>query len=84
MYEVFFTERASKQLKKIEKNDQERILKALERIRIRPESFVTKLIGDAGYKLRVGDYRIILDIVEEKVVILVLMVGYRKNIYDKL
>ena len=84
MYEVFFTERASKQLKKIEKNDQERILKALERIRIRPESFVTKLVGDAGYKLRVGDYRIILDIVEEKLVILVLMVGYRKNIYDKL
>ena len=84
MYEVFFTERASKQLKKLEKNDQERILKALERIRIRPESFVTKLIGDAGYKLRVGDYRIILDIVEEKLIILVLMVGHRKNIYDKM
>jgi mRNA interferase RelE/StbE len=83
-YEIFFTDNASKQLKKLEKKDQERIIKSLERIRIRPEAYVTKLIDDPGYRLRVGDYRIILDIEKEKLIVLVLMVGHRKNIYKKL
>jgi mRNA interferase RelE/StbE len=83
-YEIFFTDKASKQLKKLEKDEQERLIKSLERIRIRPEAFVTKLIDDPGYRLRVGDYRIILDIKKEKLIILVLMVGHRKNIYKKI
>ncbi len=59
-YEIFFSEKALKQLKKLNRNTQERIISALERIRIRPETYVTKLVGDPGYKLRVGDYRVIL------------------------
>ena len=83
-YEIHFTDKALKQLKKLDKADQERIIKALERIRIRPETYLTKLVGDQGYRLRVGDYRIILDIIEQKLIILVLMVGHRKNIYKNL
>jgi len=83
-YQIFFTDKALKQLKKLEKNDQQRIIKSLERIRIRPESYITKLIDDPGYRLRVGEYRVILDIEKEKLIILVLMVGHRKNIYKKL
>jgi len=82
-YQIFFTDKAKKQLKKLEKVDQERIIKSLERIRIRPEAYITKLVGDPGYKLRVGDYRIILEIEKEKLIILVLMIGRRKNIYEK-
>ena len=83
-YQIFFTDNASKQLKKLEKNDQERIIKSLERIRVRPETHVTKLVGDPGYKLRVGNYRVILDIEKEKLVILVLIIGHRKIIYEKI
>ena len=83
-YKIHFTDKAYKQLKKLEKADQERIIKALERIRIRPEAFVTKIIGETGYRLRVGNYRVILDIKKEKLIILVLMVGHRKNIYKNL
>jgi mRNA interferase RelE/StbE len=80
-YQIFFTDKASKQLKKLEKDNQERIIKSLERIRIRPEAHITKLVGDPAYKLRVGYYRVILDIEKEKLIILVLMIGHRKNIY---
>ena len=80
-YEIFFTDKAKKQLVKLEKNDQERIIKSLERIRIRPESYVTKLVGDPGYRLRVGDYRVIIDIDKEQLLILVIKIGHRKNIY---
>ena len=83
-YKIFITDKALKQLKKLGKNDQERIIKSLERIRIRPESYITKLIDDPGYRLRVGEYRIILDIEKEKLIILVLLIGHRKNIYKKL
>ncbi len=83
-YQIFFTDKASKQLKKLQKTDQERIIKSLERIRIRPETHVTKLVGDPGYKLRVGEYRVLLDIKKEKLIILVLLVGHRKNIYENI
>jgi len=82
-YEVIFSDRALKQLKKLEKKVQIRIIAALERIRIRPEAHVTKLVGDPGYKLRVGDYRVIMDIDNQKLQILVLKAGHRKNVYSR-
>ncbi len=83
MYEIIFSQKAKKQLFKLEKNTQERIIATLERIRIRPEDFVTKLIGDPGYKLRVGDYRLIMDIDNNNLLILVIKVGHRKDIYKR-
>ena len=80
-YEIVFTDTSRKQFKKLEKDIQERIIKALERIRIRPEVHVKKLVGDLGYRLRAGEYRIILDIEKEKLIILVIKIGHRKNIY---
>jgi mRNA interferase RelE/StbE len=82
-YDVIFSDKALKKLKKMEKNVQERIIAALERIRIRPEQYVTKLVGDPGYKMRVGDYRLIMDIDNRRLRILVLKVGHRKNVYDR-
>jgi mRNA interferase RelE/StbE len=80
-YEITFTDTSRKQFRKLEKDVQERIIKALKRIRIRPESFVKKLVGDPGYRLRVGDYRVILDIYKSELIILVIKIGHRKNIY---
>jgi mRNA interferase RelE/StbE len=80
-YEIIFSDKAFKQLKKLERKIQERIIASLERIKIRPESYVTKLVGDPGYKLRVGDYRVIMDIDKGKLLILVIKVGHRKKIY---
>ena len=81
MYEVLFTDKALKEFKKLEKKIQGRILSVLERIRIRPQHYVTKLVGDPGYKLRVGDYRIIMDIDQKKFSLLILKIGHRKAIY---
>ena len=83
-YEIIFTDTSLKQFKKLEKDIQERIIKALERIRIRPEAYVKKLVGDLGYRLRVGEYRVIIDIYKDKLIILVIKVGHRKNIYKNL
>ena len=81
MHEILFSDTALRQLRKLETETQRRIIAALERIRIRPDAYVTKLVGDPAYRLRVGDYRVILDIERDKLSILVLNVGHRRNIY---
>lgn len=83
-YGIVFSDKAFKQLKKLEPETQERIIKVLERIRIRPESFVTKLVGDPGFRLRVGEYRVIVDIDKDKLLILVIKIGHRSRIYKNM
>lgn len=82
MYAIVFSDLARKQLLKLPNEVQKRIVSALDRIKIRPESYVTKLVGDPAYRLRIGDYRVIMDIQKTKLLILVLKIGHRKNIYD--
>ncbi|QRF75542.1 Plasmid stabilization system protein [Thermoplasmatales archaeon] len=81
-YQVIFSDLAFKQLRKLDGEIRERIVSSLERIRIRPDAYVKKLVGDDGYKLRIGSYRVILDLDREKLIILVLRIGHRKNVYD--
>ena len=82
-YQVLFSDLALKQLRKLERNYQERIVSTLERIRIRPDAYVRKLVGNEGYRLRVGDFRLILDLDRDKLIVLVLKIGHRKNVYNK-
>jgi len=82
-YSIVFSSKARDQFKKLERIVQERIVAALERIRIRPEAYVKKLVGDPGFRLRVGDHRVIVDIDRGRLVILVLTVGHRRTIYRK-
>jgi len=80
LYKIIFSQKAKKQLFKLEKNIQERIITALERIRIRPEAYITKLVGDSGFKLRIDNYRVIMDINNNDLLILVIKVDHRKYI----
>ena len=80
-YDIIFSDKALKQLEKLDRSSQKRIIATLERIRIRPETYVTKLVGDSGYRLRIGDYRVLMDIDNKELHILVLKVGHRKKIY---
>lgn len=82
MYNILFSDKAKKQLEKLDRQIQERIIKSLERIRVRPEAYITKLVGSSAYKFRVGDYRVILDIYKDKLLILIIKIGHRRNIYN--
>lgn len=83
MYNLLYSALALKQLSKLPKEIQERILAVLERARVRPEAHFERLVGEPTYKIRAGDYRVIADIKHERVEILVIEVGHRKNIYKK-
>ena len=84
MYSIIISDPAKKELSKLNKDDRHRVYAVLERIRIRPHAFVKKLVGVEYYSVRAGKYRVILDIQKDKLVILVLEVGHRKNIYNNL
>jgi len=81
MYDIFYSRSAAKFIKNLPRLSQVRIISVLERARIRPAASFERLVGEKSYKLRAGDYRIIADIYRDKLVILVVKVGHRKNIY---
>ena len=83
MYQIEFSDKALRFFEKLPINDQNRIGSVLERVKIRPQDFVEKLVGEEGYKLRVGDYRLFLDIRNQDLIIFVIEIGYRKNVYKK-
>lgn len=81
MFDIFFTAESKKFLKKLNEEDSKRIISTLERCRIRPHSYVKKIVSSPYFRLRVGDYRVILDIKAGKLLIIVIEIGHRKNIY---
>ncbi len=82
-YEIIFSYFADKQLDKLSTEIQKRIISTLKRSRIRPYSHVKKLVGSKYFRLRVGDYRVIMDIIDNELIIHVIELGHRKNIYKK-
>ena len=83
MYSIEFSDKAKKQILKLSLEIQNRIGNSIERIKIRPYHFVKRLVGSNYYSLRVGNYRIILDILNKELIIIVLEMGHRKNIYKE-
>lgn len=84
MYKLVFTKLALKSLQKLPKNEEKRIRTKLEQLAKDPYAAninMTKLQNRPGYRLRVGDWRVIYDVIDEEVVVLVLNVGSRGGIY---
>ena len=87
-YAFRWRERAVKQLRAIPQPAALTVLRALALVGDdprRPDSNLKKLVGHKDrYRLRVGDYRVIYDIHDEQLVILVVGVGHRREIYQAL
>jgi len=83
-YEVKIKPKALKQLKKLPKDITERILKKVILIKDTPQSFMKKLESKNIWSLRIGDYRALIDIQEDKRLIEVIKVGHRKDVYDEI
>ncbi len=84
---IDYSERALKSLKKMDKQNAKRILDFLEqRIAILedPRTSGKPLKGDLGifWRYRVGDYRVLCEIQDSKLVILTALIGHRKEIYE--
>lgn len=83
MYSITFSDLALKQLKKFNKETKIRVISVLKRSRFRPYAHVQKLANSSYFRLRVGNYRVIVDIINKELRIFVIEVSHRKNIYKK-
>ena len=85
-YRIEVKRSAAKALKKIPKADRKRIAEKIDSLAEsppNPES--TKMKGSNPFhKVRVGDYRIVYEIQEDVLLILVVKIGHRKDIYRNL
>ena len=85
-WEISFSPRAVKSFKKLDTAEQRRVSKflrevgALEDPRLRGKALTANKSG--LWRWRVGDYRIIADIVDARAVVVVVDVGHRSKVYD--
>jgi len=84
MYRILFTKSADKALRKMPRDVARRIRERLDHIAADPYANrpnVTKLQNRPGYRLRVGDWRVIYEIGGGELIILVLRIGPRGGVY---
>ena len=87
MYKVEYTNNAIKYLAKLDKYTMKMLYKWIEKNLVDcedPRQHGKSLTGNRSgeWRYRVGDYRIIADIQDDKVIILILEIGHRREVYN--
>ncbi len=82
MYSIQIEKNAEEFLKKLQKKDAEVILNKIYLLRENPFRYLKRLQGEKLWRLRVGDYRAIVDVIISMNKIIVIRIGHRKNVYN--
>jgi mRNA interferase RelE/StbE len=85
-FSVIYTTKARRDLRQLPLEIAKNCIRAISEIKENPFSFVKKLKGSKQsplYSLRIGEYRAIMSIEDDRLVIFVLEIGHRSTIYRK-
>lgn len=84
-YEVSLAPAAARQMRKFDPQVRRRVQAVIELLATDPlPPSATRLVGGAGeWRVRTGDYRIVYEIEDERLLVLVLSVGHRREIYQR-
>jgi len=81
-YTVRLQPSAERALEKLPREIQARILAKLDQLAENPRlPGSERMVDEPGYRLRVGDYRIVYDLLHEKITVLVIRIGHRREVY---
>lgn len=82
-YEVQVARRAVKALARLPRREQQRIRAAIDLLadEPRPPGCVALKGEERAYRVRVGDYRIVYEVYDDRLVVLLVRVGHRRDIY---
>lgn len=85
-YTVEVTPAAGRQIRKLDRNTQKRILARIEKLEEDPRPHdASKLQSPEDlYRVRVGDYRIVYQVEDDRLIILIVRVGNRREVYRSL
>lgn len=83
IHRLLYTREAARQIRKLDRSIKSRIEKALRRLSEHPElgKRLTGLLSDR-WSYRVGDWRILYRVRQSEMVVLVLTVGHRREVYE--
>jgi len=84
-YQVFIKPAAQRQLKKLTLNIQKDLIALIESLSEEPRPSGCKKLKQRQnqYRMRLGDYRIIYSIEDVTVIVRVIKVGHRRNVYEE-
>jgi len=83
LYSIVFTKTAQKELKRISQKDQNRIVEKIAKLAREPRpTGCKKLSNDEKYRIRQGNYRILYEIKDQTLVIVVVKLGHRRSVYE--
>ena len=83
-YEIEFLNTARRSLRRLSKSNQKRVVSAIEELADNPRPLgYTQLSGtsDRRYRIRIGDYRIVYKIEDNILLVLIVNIGHRREIY---
>ena len=82
-YEILIRKSAQKSLEALPSNDYQKVKQAIYDLSDEPRPLgCKKLTNRAGYRIRVGNYRVIYEIYDNKLEVIILLIGHRRDIYD--
>jgi mRNA interferase RelE/StbE len=85
IYQVEITSRAAKQLKKIPEDIKLRIEEKIQELaeNPRPDGVVKLEDSEDTYRVRVGKYRILYEVKDDLLIVKIVKIGHRKDVYKK-
>lgn len=83
-YQIVLTNAANKQLRKLPTQIAQRIQTELLELENDPRpNGCKKLTGVEAWRIRIGDYRVIYEIQDNILIVMVIEIGHRRDIYKK-
>lgn len=81
-YRIIWDKKSQEMLEKLQRAISSRIYKKVNELTENPFRFLKHHEGE-GYKLRVGDYRVLIGVDNSNKILNILKIGHRKNIYKE-
>jgi len=83
-YKVFIKPSAVKEIESLPKKDRSRVIQKIKGLATDPRPpGCEKLTGEDKYRIRQGSYRIVYSITDTQLIVIVVKVGHRRDIYKK-
>ncbi len=82
-YDIEISETAEKQLKKLQRGDQRRVARAIVALADEPHPRGSRKLSGYNdvFRIRVGRYRVIYSVSGNRLIVIILKIGHRKDVY---